>query len=97
MITNDPEYRQTGHTKFSPDDDRTLSEAVLSTVEEHRDIDLMHADFTLYDIINPEALERLFRFNQNAATTVSFVLDSTHVSLRDVGDGIEIRVSELAT
>ena len=95
MSTDDPTYRGGGHTTFSPDDDRTLSEAVLGAIEEQQGIDLVDADFTLYEIINPDALERLFRFNQNAATTVSFVIDDTHVSLRDAGDEIEIRADDV--
>ena len=95
MSTDDPTYQGAAHTTFTPDDNRTLSEAVLKAIEEHQNIDLVDADFTLYEIINPDALERLFRFNQNAATTVSFVIDDTHVSLRDVGDGIEIGVADI--
>lgn len=95
MSTDNQTYQGSGDTTFSPDEDRTLSEAVLGAIEAHQDIDLVEADFTLYDIINPDALERLFRFNQNAATTVSFVIDGTHVSLCDVGDEIEIRVADV--
>ena len=95
MSTDDPAYQESAYATFSPGDDRSLSEAVLGAIETHRDIDLVNADFTLYEIINPDALERLFRFNQNAATTVSFVIDETHVSLRDAGDEIEIRVDDV--
>ncbi|WP_339105012.1 HalOD1 output domain-containing protein [Haloterrigena salinisoli] len=95
MSTDNQAYQGSGNTTFSPNDDRTLSEAVLGAIEAHRDIDLVEADFTLYESINPDALERLFRFNQNAATTVSFVIDGTHVSLRDLGDEIEIQVDDV--
>ncbi len=95
MSTDNQTYQGSGDTMFSPDEDRTLSEAVLGAIEAHQDIDLVEADFTLYEVINPDALERLFRFNQNAATTVSFVIDGTHVSLHDVGDEIEIRVTDV--
>lgn len=94
MIVDDSNYQQTGHTTFDPDTDHSLSEAVLTAVEEHQGIDLVDADFTLYDVIDPEALERLFRFNQDAATTVSFFIDGTRVSLRDVGDVVEIWAAE---
>lgn len=94
MSIDDPDPRTTEYTAFGPDDDRSLSEAVLDAVEEHQGIDLVDAEFTLYDIVNPEALERLFRFNRHAATTVSFVVADAHVSLRDVGNEIEIRVRD---
>lgn len=94
MSTDEPHVRASGYTTFRPADDRTLSEAVLSVVENHQDIDLLEAEFTLYDVINPDALERLFRFNQNAATRVSFVVDDSHVALQDTGAGIEIRVRD---
>ena len=94
MSTDGPYYEGSGHTLFRPDDERTLSEAVLGVVEEQQGIDLMNAEFTLYDVINPEALERLFRFNQNAATRVSFMINETRVSLEDVGDGIDVRATD---
>ena len=95
MSTDEPSFHDSGYTTFGPDDDRTLSEAVLGAIEDQQGIDLVNAQFTLYDVINPDALERLFRFNQNAATTVSFVIDETHVSLRDAGDEIEIRADDV--
>jgi len=53
------------HHLYDPTEYRTLSEAVLDAVAEHEEIELMEADFRLYDFVNPSALNRLFQFGRD--------------------------------
>ncbi|WP_408957726.1 HalOD1 output domain-containing protein [Natrinema sp. 74] len=82
------------HHLYVVDENRPLSAAVLDAVAEHEDIDLMEAEFRLYDVIDPSALNRVFQFNSDVAAGVSFAVGDSYVSLRDIGSGIEIWVSD---
>ncbi|MFC6718322.1 HalOD1 output domain-containing protein [Natrialbaceae archaeon GCM10025810] len=86
-------YRDERHHLYLPDENRTLSEAVLVAVAEYEDLDLLVAGFRLYDLIDPSALNRLFQFNSDAVATVSFAVSNSYVFLRDIGNGVEIWVS----
>ena len=52
---------ETVRERYPPKQDRSLHEAVL---EAHTDHDVLRAEFTLYDSIDPEALDNLFRHTQ---------------------------------
>lgn len=93
MFTSGP-YEDERHHLYLLDENRTLSEAVLDAVAEYEDINLMEANFRLYDLIDPSALNMLFRFNSDAAATVSFAVSDSYVFLRDIGNGVEIWVSD---
>ncbi len=64
---------------------------ILEAIEDQKGEDLSEADFRLYDDIDPDALDNLFRKDANADTTVEFNTDDVTVTLR--GDGtVKIRV-----
>ncbi len=88
-------YEDERHHLYLPDENRTLSAAVLHAVAEYEDIDLLEADFRLYDLIDPSALNILFQFNLEAAATVSFAVSDSYVFLRDIGNGVEIWASNI--
>ncbi len=88
-------YEDERHHLYLPDEKRMLSTPVLDAVAEYEDIDLMEADFRLYDLIDPSALNILFQFNSEAAATVSFAVSEPYVFLRDIGNGVEIWVSNI--
>jgi hypothetical protein len=68
-----------------------LSTTILEAIEDQKDEDLSEADFRLYDDIDPDALDNLFRKDANADTTVEFNTDDVTVTLW--GDGtVRIRV-----
>ena len=70
---------------YHPDDDRELSTAILETIEALKNEDLTKAHFQLYDDIDPDALEKLFRKDATANTSVEFTTDDVEVTLRGNG------------
>ncbi|WP_227380901.1 HalOD1 output domain-containing protein [Haladaptatus halobius] len=71
---------------YHPDDDRELSTAIVETVADLKDTEVTETEFQLYDDINPDALNNLFRKDATANTTVVFDTDDVIVTLW--GDGI---------
>lgn len=80
---------------YRADENRNLSVVIAETVAEHEGRDLMEDPFRLSDPINSTALNRLFCFDQRGSATVSFAVSESYVFLRDVGNGVEIWVSDL--
>ncbi|PCR88941.1 HalOD1 output domain-containing protein [Natrinema ejinorense] len=87
-------YDDEGHHIYTADEDRNLSVAIVEGVAEYENIDVMERKFRLYDSINPSALNTLFQFNQEGTTTVSFAVSDSQVLLRDIGNGVEIWISD---
>lgn len=85
---NDDETRR----EYRPREDRSLSDAVLDAIQEYRNEDISKGDFRLYDDVDPDALDDLFREDANANTTVAFNTDDVTVTLWGDG-GVEIRVT----
>ena len=81
--------------QFTPNGDRTLSDAVLEAIEAYKGSDLLTSDLVLYDNINPDALDELFRAGANANTVLRFDTDDVRVTLWGDG-GIIIEVAERA-
>lgn len=70
---------------------RSLSDAILETIERVRGEDVARSDFRLYDDVNPDALDELFREDADADTTVQFDTDDVTVTLWGDGD-VDIQV-----
>lgn len=81
--------------RFEPSDERHLSGAILEAVEAYTGEDISKSEFQLYDSIDPDALDSLFRFGAGAHTTVQFDLGDVRVKLEGNG-GVDIRVTEQA-
>lgn len=78
---------------FRADHDRTLTEAVLTAIENAAGDDLQRTDFALFEDINSEALDSLFRRDARPRTHVEFLADDIRIELW--GDnGVEIRVKD---
>lgn len=76
---------------YHPGDKRALSTAILETIDDVKPEDVTKADFQLYDDIDPDTLDNLFRKDATANTTVEFDTDDVTVTLH--GDGtIQIQV-----
>lgn len=80
--------------RYVPDQDRTLSGALLEAIESHRGEDLTESECTLYDDIDPDSLGGLFGGDAQPNTVVEFDTDDVRVMLWD-DDGVEIRVTSL--
>lgn len=95
MPRDSTEQETSGATeeKYTPDQNRTLSDAILETIEEHKYEDVSEADFVLYDDIDLDALDELFQHGANPQTNVGFDTDDVRVEL--YGDsGVVIRVRD---
>lgn len=80
------------YDRYYPDEDRALSTAILETIEAHRQENITKADFQLYDDIDPDALDNLFRKRGSGDTTVEFDTDDVTVTLQ--GDGaVDIEIT----
>lgn len=90
--TNKNDEREVTQEKYTPDQDRSLTDAVLETSEKYREEDVFRADFVLYDGINPDTLDNLFRHETQPRTNVAFHTDDIRVALYgDDGAVIEVR------
>ena len=77
--------------QYDPGGDRSLSTVILEAVEAHERGDV--TNFKLYDNIDPDALDHLFKEGAHGDLTVRFDFDDVEVSLW--GDGrVEIRVTD---
>lgn len=63
-----------------------LSTAVVTAVEEVADCDLLAQDCVLYDVIDPDALERLFADGNRTTGRVVFELQGCRVEYHADGD-----------
>lgn len=78
---------------YEPDQDRTLTDAVLDAIEECKGDDRSLSDFALFDDIDPNALNAIFKDDAEPGTTLLFFTDGVRVELWGDG-GVEIRVSK---
>lgn len=78
---------------YTPNQDRSLTDAILDAIENCKGNDLQRTDFVLFKDINPDALNTLFRHDAQPRTTVTFTTDGVQVELWGDG-GVKIRVTE---
>lgn len=78
---------------YHPGEARTLSEAILDAIEDHTGSDLTREDFVLYESVDPDALDALFRDDADADMYVQFNVRDLTVRLWGDG-GIEIAVGD---
>ena len=78
---------------YTRDQDRSLTEALLDAIGRCKGDDLRRSDFVLYEDVDPDALDSLFRTDARPRTTVTFTTDGVEVELWGDG-GVEIRVTD---
>lgn len=79
---------------YHPDSEFTsLSEAILEAVDAHESGEIDRGSFRLYDSVDPDALDGLFREDADADLTVQFNIDDVTVSLWGDG-GVDVRVTD---
>lgn len=79
--------------KYRPGRDRSLSDTVLRAIADCKGADLKESDFTLYESIDPDALNNLFRHSAAPEVMVDFTVEDVHV--RCWGDrDVEVRVTD---
>lgn len=78
---------------YPESEDTSLSETVLEAIEAYQDVDVTRSEFVLFDAIDPDALDRLFRTEADADVVVEFTVDDVRVTL--LGDGgVDVKVSD---
>jgi hypothetical protein len=82
--------------KYEPEQDRSVSGVVLEAIATYKDEDLTANHCSLYDDIDPDALDNIFRDDPQPNTVVEFDTDDVRVMLWGNG-GVEIRVTGLPT
>ncbi|MCU4974735.1 hypothetical protein OB955_18610 [Halobacteria archaeon AArc-m2/3/4] len=75
-------------------EDASLSNVVLGAIDDHDSGALTRGEQTLYDRIDPDALDTLFREDSDAVVTLQFAFDGMNVSLW-CDETVEIRVSDV--
>lgn len=76
---------------YRGDAEESLSEAVLETVEAHRNASLSADEFPLYEHVNPDAVDELFEDTGDVAVSLQIKLENVSVSIWS-DDDIDIRV-----
>jgi hypothetical protein len=88
-MAEDPERR-----RYYPEEENVpLSEAVREAIEAHEDSSLSADELELYENINPEALDILFRDTADVDVSIQINLTNITVSIWSDG-GVDIRVTE---
>ena len=80
--------------RYYPDEeDAPLSQTVLEAVEAHDDSTLAADEFRLFDHVDPEAIDMLFRDSAGIDISVRFDLTNVTVSIWSDG-GVDVRVTD---
>lgn len=79
--------------EYDPATDESLSVRVVEAIEAQTDRDLTGSGFVLYDDVDPDALDDLFRADSSTNTRVQFETGGVTVSLWGNGT-VEIAVSD---
>lgn len=85
MTERERRDREVVRAEYDPGSEQSLSVLIVEAIEEHEGRDLSRSDFVLYDDVNPDAIDDLFRARSTAETSVQFDTDDVSVSLW--GDG----------
>lgn len=78
---------------YTDEQDGTLSDEILAAIEEYTETDLTKSEFRLFDDIDPDALDALFRHDTEPETFVQFAVEDVYVTMWG-NDGVEIRVAD---
>ncbi|WP_415380594.1 HalOD1 output domain-containing protein [Halosimplex sp. TS25] len=88
-MDTDPERR-----RYYPEAENVpLSEAVREAIAAHDDASLSTTDLALYDHVDPDALDGLFRTDGDVDVSVQIRLEDVTVSVWSDG-GVDIRVTD---
>lgn len=77
---------------YPEDQDTPLSQVVLEAVEAHESSSLSTDEFALYEHVNPDAIDELFR-DTEVPISVRIRLDNVDVSIWSDG-GVDVRVMD---
>lgn len=78
---------------YRPGQDRSLSDTILEAIADCNGADISESDFTLYESVEPDALDDLFHSDAAPTLSVDFTVGNVRVRCRTY-HGVEIRVTE---
>ena len=78
---------------YPGEENAPLSQTVLEAVEAHDDSSLTADEFQLFDHVDPEAIDMLFRDTAGFDISVQFDLTNVTVSIWSDG-GVDVRVTD---
>lgn len=82
------------YEQYSPDQERTLSEAVVDAIRAHRADDFLRTDYLFFEDVDFAALNRLFHDEAQPRTRVVFTTETVRVELWGER-GVRIRVADV--
>jgi hypothetical protein len=82
--------------RYYPDEDNVpLSTAIYEAIDAHEDASLTRDELDLFQHVNPEAIDMLFRDSVDGEVDISVQFNLTNVTVNVWSDGgIDIRVTE---
>jgi len=92
MVIDDSSERR----RYYPDEDNVpLSTAIYEAIDAHEDASLTRDELDLFQHVNPEAIDMLFRDSVDGEVDISVRFNLTNVTVSVWSDGgIDIRVTE---
>ena len=92
MVIDDSSERR----RYYPDEDNVpLSTAIYEAIDAHEDASLTRDELDLFQHVNPEAIDMLFRDSVDGEVDISVQFNLTNVTVSVWSDGgIDIRVTE---
>lgn len=88
-----PSSRFATRRTYHQEQEQTLTDTIVDAIVEHRGDDLLRTDFELYEDVDFEALDELFRADATPRTRVAVITRDVRVELW--GDGsVQIRVTD---
>jgi hypothetical protein len=92
MVIDDSSERR----RYYPDEDNVpLSTAIYEAIDAHEDASLTRDELDLFQHVNPEAIDMLFRDSVDGEVDISVQFNLTNVTASVWSDGgIDIRVTE---
>lgn len=83
--------------RYTPNENEELSNAIINALSAAKGHDVSEDDYTLYDVVDPDALDHLFRqHGLDDSVTVEFTTHEANVVLWGDSGSVTIDVQDLA-
>lgn len=86
---------ETAHLQYRPEERRALSDVILEAIDDQSDEDITRSDFQLYDDVDPDALDDLFRTQNTTDAVLEFDTGEVHVTV-SFSETVDVRVTPLS-
>lgn len=86
---------ETAHLQYRPEERRALSDVILEAIDGQIDEDIARSEFQLYDDVDPDALDSLFRTQNTTDAVLEFDTGEVHVKV-SFSETVDVRVTPLS-